>query len=105
VPQGSVSGPIFSVYIIYVNEVDFSTCGKISIFAGDRKLFSVISTVEKIRLLRDDLQNMCAWLMLFNVELECGSMPNVMVALPNISGALCSTPQSFADAHYLTAVQ
>jgi len=25
--------------------------------------------------------------------LECGPMPNVMVALPNISGALCSTPQ------------
>ena len=27
-------------------------------------------------------------------------MPNVMVALPNIDGALCSTPQSLADAHY-----
>jgi len=27
-------------------------------------------------------------------------MPNVMVALPNIGGALCSTPQSLADAHY-----
>jgi len=25
-------------------------------------------------------------------------MPNVMVALPNIGGALCSTPQSFAYA-------
>jgi len=32
-------------------------------------------------------------------------MPNVMVALPNIGGALCSTPQSFADAHYQSAVQ
>jgi len=31
---------------------------------------------------------------------KCGPMPNVMVALPNIGGALCSTPQSFADAHY-----
>jgi len=27
-------------------------------------------------------------------------MPNVMVALPNIGGALCSTPQSLVDAHY-----
>ena len=27
-------------------------------------------------------------------------MPNVMVALPNIGGALYSTPQSMADAHY-----
>jgi len=33
-------------------------------------------------------------------ELECGPMPNVMANLPNIGGALCSTPQSLADAHY-----
>ena len=25
-------------------------------------------------------------------KLECGPMPNVMVALPNIGGAVCSTP-------------
>jgi len=27
-------------------------------------------------------------------------MPNVMAALPNIGGALCSTPQSLTEAHY-----
>ena len=27
-------------------------------------------------------------------------MPNLMVALPKIGGALCSTPQSLADARY-----
>jgi len=32
-------------------------------------------------------------------------MPNVMVALPNVGGALCSTPQRLADTHYFTAVQ
>jgi len=32
--------------------------------------------------------------------LECGPIPNVMAALPNIGGALCSTPQSLADGHY-----
>jgi len=32
-------------------------------------------------------------------ELECGSVPNVMAALPNAGGAFCSTPQSLADAH------
>ena len=31
---------------------------------------------------------------------KCGPIPNVMVALPNIGGALCSTPQTLADAHY-----
>jgi len=38
-------------------------------------------------------------------ELECGANANVMVALPNIGGALCSMTQSLADAHYSSAVQ
>jgi len=33
-------------------------------------------------------------------KLECGPMPNLMVALMNIGGALCPTTQSSADAHY-----
>jgi len=33
------------------------------------------------------------------MELECGPMPNVMAALPNIGGALCLAPQSLADTH------
>jgi len=33
-------------------------------------------------------------------ELECGPMPNVMAALPNTGGALCTTPQGLADAYY-----
>jgi len=32
-------------------------------------------------------------------------MPNVMAALLNTGGALCSKPQSLADAHYYSAVQ
>jgi len=39
------------------------------------------------------------------LQLECGPMPNVMAALPNTGGALCSTTQSLADAHYWSAVQ
>jgi len=38
-------------------------------------------------------------------ELECGPMPNVIAALPNIGGALCSTPQGLDDAHYYSAMQ
>jgi len=32
-------------------------------------------------------------------------MPNVMAALPTVGDALCSTPQTLADAHYSSAVQ
>jgi len=32
-------------------------------------------------------------------------MPNMMAALANIGGALCSTMQSLADVHYKSAVQ
>jgi len=37
--------------------------------------------------------------------LECGPMPNVMAALPNTGGALCSTPQSVANAQYSSVMQ
>jgi len=39
------------------------------------------------------------------IKLECGPMLNVMAALPNICGALCSTPQNLANAQYWSAVQ
>jgi len=32
-------------------------------------------------------------------------MPNLMAALPNMGGALGSTPQSLADARYYSAMQ
>jgi len=35
-----------------------------------------------------------------HIQLECGPMLNLMAALPNTGGALCSTLQSLADAHY-----
>jgi len=38
-------------------------------------------------------------------KLECGPVPNVMAALPNIGGALCSTLQSVANAQYVSSVQ
>jgi len=40
-----------------------------------------------------------------HLQLEFGPMPNVMAALPNIGGALCSTPKSLADAQYWNAMQ
>jgi len=36
----------------------------------------------------------------YKCKLEYGPMPNLMVALPNIGGALYSMPQSLADADY-----
>ena len=47
-----------------------------------------------------DIQSAVAEVRRRKKELECGPMPNVMVTLPNIGGALCSTPQGLADAHY-----
>ena len=47
------------------------------------------------------LQSNATRVMVVNLtKLECGPMPNVMAALPNIGGALCSTPQCLADAQY-----
>jgi len=50
----------------------------------------LISVGNTILIVRFPSNNLIA---LENIKLECGAMPNVMVALPNIGGALCSTPQ------------
>jgi len=39
-----------------------------------------------------------------HVKLECGPMPNVLAALPNIGGPSAQR-RSLADAHYSSAVQ
>jgi len=44
--------------------------------------------VIDILLLLDHKQHIFTW------QLECGPMPNVMAVLPNVGGALCSTPQT-----------
>jgi len=40
------------------------------------------------------------WWELKKIKLQCWPMHNVMAALPNIGGGLCSTPQTLAHAHY-----
>jgi len=54
-----------------------------------------LGKIEKLPYLGDGLTDHHKILVL-----QCGPMPNVMAALPNIGGALCSTPQSLAHAHY-----
>jgi len=52
--------------------------------------------IEKIQWKRVD--NIFRWTVL--IKLEFKLMPNVMAALPNIGGAVCSPQQSLADAQY-----
>ena len=75
----------------------------------DGHLYDVSKTEKPCKLLFSEviyfqLHSPPIWLIFYihtyMTKLECGPMPNVMVALPNIGGALCSILQSLADAHY-----
>ena len=63
---------VFSFRTNYVNNVDFLVCCKLLKFVDDTKLFSVVSTVEEIGLLCNNLHNffVCKqdWPMLHNME-------------------------------------
>ena len=48
-------------------------------------------TYFRICTISNDISNSCFRVRIRN-KLECGPMPNVMVAVPNIGSALCSTP-------------
>ena len=49
VPQGSVLRAI--LFMTYVNDIDFSVCGKLLKFADDTKLLSAVSTIGEIVLI------------------------------------------------------
>ena len=56
-------------------------------------MYTLLSTHDKKRCM--SIHNLSIhWHTQHNrLQLECGPMPNVMAVLPNIGGALCSTPQ------------
>ena len=70
VPQGSVLGPL--LFLIFINDIDQCVSSKLLKFADDAKLFRVVSSLEEVNKLRDDLKNLFKWsqdwLMLFNLE-------------------------------------
>jgi hypothetical protein len=69
VPQDSVLGPLF---LIYINDIDDGIVSKILKFADDTKLYGQVGTAEDIAKLTNDRERLAGWskewLMLFNVE-------------------------------------
>jgi len=76
----------------------------ISVLTASSHIFYNISRDYK-HLIQNSYTTDSTFLHKSRLQLECGPMPNVMVALPNIGGALCSMPQSLADAHCWSTVQ
>ena len=64
-------GP-YSVFDIYINDIDDVVSSKILKFANDTKLFRAVTNQDDIDILRSDLVNLCHWseywLMLFNID-------------------------------------
>jgi len=109
------SSPQFSVHVYCgqragLNRIPLGT--EVGLGPGDIVLFIIFkhqrqrayATYMPVKSITMHFINVRQWNKIkqwYNREiLECGPMPNVMAALPNGGGALCSTPQSLADAHY-----
>ncbi len=59
VPQGSVLGPV--LFTIFINDIDESVKSHILKFADDTKLYRKVNSAENIKLLQDDINNLCKW--------------------------------------------
>ena len=109
-PISAVSGPKFTILSGHVEEVlllnkFFSNCRYVPLLRryGPTKLCDGAEMAmfgDFLRLVFPASRAQHVSDLHSKFTLECGPMPNLMVALRNIGGALCSTPQSLADAHY-----
>jgi len=70
VPQGSMLGPL--LILLYINDIDDSVCNRLLKFADDTKVLNVVSGINDVNKLQEDLKNLCEWsedwLTLFNVD-------------------------------------
>ena len=59
VPQGSVMGPI--LFLIFINDMDFSIKSHILKFADDTELFRNITSMYDYNELQEDINNLMKW--------------------------------------------
>ena len=84
VPQGSILGPI--LFLIYVNDLpDVIQNSNLAMFADDSKCFKSVNSVEDSTDLQIDLDNLCDWATLNELDFQ----PKKCVNL-RISRKLCS---------------
>ena len=59
VPQGSVLGPL--LFLVYINDIALEVSSEISLFADDALLYKNIKTLQHVRELQNDLDNLVLW--------------------------------------------
>jgi len=59
VPQGSVMGPI--LFLIFINDMDFSIKSHMLKFADDTELFRNITSMYDYNELQEDINNLMKW--------------------------------------------
>ena len=84
VPQGSILGPI--LFLIYVNDLpDVIQNSNLAMFADDSKCFKRVNSAEDSTDLQIDLDNLCDWATLNELDFQPKKCVNLC-----ISRKLCS---------------
>ena len=69
VPQGTVLGPV--LFIVYINDMkDCILHAPLRSFADDTRLLQAIETIEDVKKLQKDLQNVIQWSIENNMQLH-----------------------------------
>lgn len=68
VPQGSVLGPL--LFLIYINDLPSYVSSNIHLFADDCVIFRKIASDDDVFLLQSDLNAVCSWCKVWQMELN-----------------------------------
>lgn len=79
VPQGTVLGPL--MFILYINDIGNDTSSSIRLFADDCLLYRRIASREDSETLQRDLDQMCKWAKIWQMNFNPGKCSVLRVTL------------------------
>ena len=81
--QGSVLGPI--LFILYINDLPEHVSSRLKMFADDTKIYGPATTVDKTKVIQDDLEKLQLWSEKWLLKFNAGKCKTMHMGSRNLN--------------------